>query len=82
MFKDGGMGEPAHHQGQRGQCSHGKAHTLTTPELRQFLEKNMRFFAVNHTVEMLHSAERTLTVSVAKRTLNNRSDSQAKRKTL
>lgn len=39
VFKDGGMGEPAHHPGRRGQCSRGKAHTLTTPELSRFLEK-------------------------------------------
>lgn len=76
------MGEFAHHQGQRGKCSFGKAHILTTPELSWFLEKNLSFLAVDHTVEMFHSAERALRESVAKGALNNRSDSQVTGKTL
>lgn len=78
------MGELAHHQGQRGQCSRGKAHTLTTPELSRFLGKKNKFsfLAVGHTVEMFHSAERALRESMAKRALNNRSDSQVKGKTI
>lgn len=74
------MGRLAHHR--KGQCSRGKAHTLTKPELSWFLEKNLSFLAVDHRVEMFHSSEKAPRESVAKRALNNRSDSQEKGKTL
>lgn len=63
MFMDGRMGRHAHHR--EGQCSRGKAHTLTTPELSWFLEKNLSFLAVDHRVEMFHSSEKAPRGSVA-----------------